>query len=132
VAPLFPFGHGLSYSRFDYSDLKIARARDGGLDLSVNIRNAGSVDGDEAPQVYLGAPARAPAGVSFPVRKLIALNRVTLKTGETKTVRFHAPERQLESWSVARHAWVTPPGPRQVSVGASSRDLRLERTIDID
>jgi beta-glucosidase len=132
VAPLFPFGHGLSYSRFAYSDLKVARARDGGLDLSVDIRNAGRVDGDDAPQVYLGAPAQAPAGMAFPVRKLIAFDRVTLRAGETKTVRLHAPLRQLQSWSTDRHAWVTPAGRRTVSVGASSRDLRLERTVDID
>ncbi len=132
VAPLFPFGHGLSYSRFVYSDLKAERARDGGLDLTLRIRNTGPRNGDEVPQVYLGAPANAPAGVAFPVRKLIAFDRVSLKAGETRTIRLHAPARQLQSWSDARHAWITPLGPRTVSVGASSRDLRLEQRIDIE
>jgi beta-glucosidase len=132
VQPLFPFGHGLSYSRFVYSDLTAKRAADGGLDLAVRIRNAGPVDGDEVPQAYLGPPATPPAGIAFPVRKLIAFDRVTLKAGETKTIRLHAPARQLQSWSVARHAWVTAPGPRTVGVGASSRDLRVEQGIDIE
>jgi beta-glucosidase len=132
VQPLFPFGHGLSYSRFVYSDLTAKRASDGGIDLTLRIRNAGPMDGDEAPQVYLGAPANPPAGIAFPVRKLIAFDRVALKAGETKTIRLHAPARQLQSWSVARHAWITATGSRTVSVGASSRDLRLEQAVDIE
>jgi len=131
VQPLFPFGHGLSYSRFVYSDLKAKRAPDGGLDLTVRIHNAGPMDGDEVPQAYLGPPASPPAGIAFPVRKLIAFDRVTLKAGETATIRLHAPARQLQSWSVVRHAWITPAGSRTVSVGTSSRDLRLKQGIDI-
>jgi beta-glucosidase len=126
VAPLFPFGHGLSYTRFDYSALKVAPAHDGGLDVSVRLRNAGSADGDEAPQVYLGAPSESPAGVQFPIRKLVAFDRVTLRAGETRTVRLHVPLRQLQSWSTDRHRWITPPGRRTISIGASSRDIRLE------
>ncbi len=129
VEPLFPFGHGLSYSKFAYSDLKIAPAADGGLDLSVQIRNTGDRDGDEAPQVYLGEPDDRPAGVQFPVRQLVAFDRVSLKAGQTKTVPLHVPLRQRQYWSVAGHRWVFANGRRVVSVGASSRDLRLERTI---
>jgi beta-glucosidase len=124
--PLFPFGHGLSYTRFDYSGLKVAAANDGGLDLSVRIRNAGRADGDEIPQVYLGPPTAPPPGARFPVRKLVAFARVALGAGQTKTIRFHVPLRQLQYWSVADRPWSTPPGPRTVSIGASSRDLRLE------
>ena len=96
VTPLFPFGHGLSYTRFDYSDLEIVAASDGGLDLSVRIRNTGHADGDEVPQVYLSAPTDRPSGVQFPVRKLVAFDRVTLTAGQAKTVRFHVPLRQLQ------------------------------------
>jgi beta-glucosidase len=129
VEPLFPFGHGLSYSTFQYFGLKVRAAADGGADLSVGIRNAGPADGDETPQVYLGAPTERPAGVQFPVRKLAAFDRVALKAGETKVVSFHVPLRQLQYWSAARHDWVTAPGDRTVSVGASSRDLRLQTVI---
>ena len=110
VEPLFPFGHGLSYTTFDYSDLKVVAASDGGLDLSVRIRNTGHADGDEAPQVYLSAPTDRPSAVQFPVRKLVAFDRVTLKAGQANTVRFHVPLRQLQYWSSARHQWVTASG----------------------
>jgi beta-glucosidase len=126
VEPLYPFGHGLSYTSFRYSGLRVARARDGGLDLDFQIANAGRADGDEVPQVYLGAPADPPAGVQFPVRKLAAFDRVGIGAGRTERVRLHVPIRQLQYWSVTRHEWVTAQGERKIFVGASSRDLRLE------
>lgn len=131
AAPLFPFGHGLSYTAFDYSALKVSPAGDGGVDLSVQIRNTGHAAGDEVPQVYLGAPAVRPAGVQFPVRKLVAFDRVSLAAGQIRTVRFHVPLRQLQYWSATGHGWITPPGKRRISVGSSSRNLRLERDIAI-
>jgi beta-glucosidase len=130
IDPLFAFGHGLSYTTFEYSGLKIAKASDGGLEVKVHIRNTGSADSDEVPQVYLGAPAEIPAGVQFPVRALAAFDRVHLAAGESKTVTLHVPERQLQYWSTATHSWVTASGKRTLSVGASSRDLRLEEVID--
>jgi beta-glucosidase len=129
VTPLFPFGHGLSYTRFAYAGLKVAAAPDGGLDLSVRIRNVGHADGDETPQVYMGAPADGPPGVQFPISKLVAFDRVALAAGQAKTVRFHVPLRQLQYWSEARRRWLTAAGRRTVSVGASSRDLRLEAVV---
>ena len=130
IAPLFAFGHGLSYTTFTYSGLKIEKASDGGLDVQVNIKNTGKMAGDEVPQVYLGAPSEVPAGVQFPVRSLAGFDRVRLAAGEAKTVTVHVPERQLQYWSTKDGKWITATGKRTVSVGASSRDLRLEQTID--
>ncbi len=130
IAPLFPFGHGLSYTTFDYSNLIIERAPDGGLYAQVSIKNAGSVAGDEVPQVYLGAPGEIPAGVQFPVRALVAFDRIHLDPGQTKTITMHVPLRQLQYWSTAETKWVTATGKRTLSVGASSRDLRLNQTIN--
>jgi len=130
IAPLFAFGHGLSYTTFEYSGLKIVKASDGGLDVQVQIKNKGNADSDEVPQVYLGAPAEIPAGVQFPVRALAAFDRVHLAASESKSVTLHVPLRQLQYWSTTKHAWVTASGRRTVSVGASSRDLRLEQSID--
>jgi beta-glucosidase len=130
IDPLFAFGHGLSYTTFAYSDLKVAKASDGGLDVSVSIKNTGSMDSDEVPQVYLGAPSEIPAGVQFPVRSFVAFDRVNIAAGASKTINLHVAPRQLEYWSTAQGKWVRAAGKRTVSVGASSRDLRLHETID--
>lgn len=130
IDPLFAFGHGLSYTTFDYSNLKVEKASDGGLYVQVNIKNTGSLAGDEVPQAYLGAPGDIPAGVQFPVRALVAFDRVRLDPGTTRTVTLHVPLRQLQYWSTADTKWVTATGKRTLSVGASSRDLRLHETIE--
>ncbi len=130
IEPLFPFGHGLSYTSFAYSGLKVEKAAEGGLDVKVTIKNNGGVDSDEVPQVYLGAPSEIPAGVQFPARALAAFDRIHLAAGEAKTVTLHVAPRQLQYWSTKEGKWVTASGKRMVSVGASSRDLRVEQGID--
>lgn len=130
IDPLFSFGHGLSYTTFAYSGLKVSKASDGGLDVSVDIKNTGGVDSDEVPQVYLGAPSEIPSGVQFPVRALVAFDRVHVSAGESKTVVLHVEPRQLQYWSTAESKWVTASGKRMVSAGGSSRDLRVEQSID--
>ena len=130
IEPLFPFGHGLSYTTFAYSGLRVDKASDGGLDVQVSIRNTGNVGSDEVPQVYVGGPHQVPAGVQFPVRALAAFNRVFIPAGESRTVTLHVAPRQSQYWSTVTGKWVTSSGERTVSIGASSRDLRLETTID--
>ncbi|HSZ53563.1 MAG TPA: fibronectin type III-like domain-contianing protein, partial [Caulobacteraceae bacterium] len=125
AAPLYPFGHGLSYTRFAYSGLTVSSADDKGLDVHFTLANTGERDGDEVAQTYLGAPKDPPAGVSFPVRTLVAFARVRLKAGETRSVTLHVAPRQLQYWSATEHGWRTAQGPRALSIGASSRDLRL-------
>ena len=130
IGPLYPFGYGLSYTNFAYSGLKINKVPDGGLDVTVTIKNTGPMASDEVPQVYLGAPRKIPSGVQFPVRALAAFDRVHIPAGEAKTVILHVPPRQLQYWSTADGKWVRATGKRTVSVGSSSRDLRLEQAID--
>ncbi|HEX7728196.1 MAG TPA: glycoside hydrolase family 3 C-terminal domain-containing protein [Terracidiphilus sp.] len=129
IKPLFPFGHGLSYTTFAYSDLQVAPASDGGLYVTALIKNTGAVESDEVPQVYLSAPDAIPAGVQFPVRALAAFDRIHLAAGESKLVTLHVAPRQLEYWSTKDGKWQRAAGKRVVSVGASSRDLRLNQTI---
>jgi beta-glucosidase len=130
IEPLFAFGHGLSYTTFEYSALNVAKSSDGGLDVKVSIKNTGSMASDEVPQVYLGAPSEVPDGVQFPVRALAAFDRIHLKPGESKDVTLHVVPRQLQYWSTKNQKWETATGKRTVSVGGSSRNLRLNQTID--
>ena len=130
IEPLFAFGHGLSYTTFAYSGLKTVKAADGGLNVMVTIKNTGAVASDEVPQVYLGSPGEIPNGVQFPVRALVAFDRIHLAPGETRTVTLHVAKRQLQYWSTADTAWKRPTGSRELSVGASSRDLRLHTTVN--
>jgi beta-glucosidase len=131
VEPLFPFGFGLSYTRFEYSGLSVARAARGGLQVTCTIRNAGRRAGDEIPQVYLGAPRAAPPGVAFPVRKLVAFDRIRLGAGQSATLHLTVPQRQLQFWSTTEGGWKLAKGERNLSVGPSSRALWLEHAVHI-
>jgi beta-glucosidase len=130
IEPQFPFGFGLSYTAFAYSDMKISPADDGGVEVSVKIRNTGSMAGDEVAQVYLDKPVHAPAGVQFADSILAGFERVHLAPGESRQVAIHVPDRQLQYWSTAHNQWMTPSGPRTLWVGGSSRDRRLEGSFE--
>lgn len=132
VTPLFPFGHGLSYTSFGYSGLNAHRASDGGIDVRVTLTNTGSVAGDEVPQVYLGRPkAPLPDGVQSVPQSLAAFSRVHLLPGRSTTVRIHVAPRQLSYWSTAVGNWVVATGDRPVMVGSSSRDHRLTTLVHL-
>jgi beta-glucosidase len=123
IQPLFPFGHGLSYTRFDYSELKVERAGDG-FEVSFRVRNVGQVKGAEVPQVYLGPPSPAP--VSMAPKQLVGFERVELGPGKSEKVKVHIGARQLSYWSTVKHDWVVARGERPVYVGSSSGDIRLQ------
>jgi len=131
IDPLFPFGYGLSYAKFEYSGLKVAPAGDGGVDVTFQVKNSGEVAGDEVAQVYLGAPKDQPAEAQFAVHALAGFDRITLSPGVTISVSLHLPLRRFQYWSSASKRWTTATGPRKVYVGASSRDLRLEEPVTI-
>jgi beta-glucosidase len=127
--PLYPFGYGLSYTHFTYSGLKVQPSKDGGADVSFTVKNAGMVAGDEVPQVYLSAPADAPSGAQFALRALAGFTRIHLAPGASQTVSIHLDRRRFQYWSVKENAWQDALGPRTVSVGASSRDLRVNAQL---
>lgn len=130
IDPLFPFGFGMSYTDFEYSALKIIKTSDGGFDVHFTIRNLGSLPGDEVPQVYQGAPDPKPDGVQFAVRSLVAFDRFSIAPGASRDVSLHVPLRRLQYWSAAESRWITAAGPRALYVAASSRDLRLQDTLN--
>jgi beta-glucosidase len=129
----YPFGHGLSYTRFAYGDLDARVSGDvehGDLAVSVSCRitNTGSRPGKEVAQLYLGDPA---ASVARPPRELKGFAKVDLAPGESETVTFRLDARDLSYWSTTASGWVLEPGEFTIAVGASSRDLRLSTTIDV-
>ena len=124
IEPQFAFGYGLSYSSFAYSDLRTAAAPDGGVRVSIKVKNTGSVAGDDVPQAYLDAPKDRPSGVQFAVRTLAAFDRVTLQPGEEREVTLQIAPRSLQYWSPQENKWVRL-ASRRVEVGPSSADLKL-------
>jgi beta-glucosidase len=131
IEPLFPFGYGLSYAKFRYSNLSVTPASDGGLTVRFAVRNVGKVYGDEVPQVYLGAPENPPAGAQFAVRALAGFDRIGIQPGQDRELDIHVPLRELQYWSKSASNWQTAAGERAVYVGASSRDLRLRQRVTI-
>jgi beta-glucosidase len=129
IEPLYPFGFGLSYTKFELSGLKAQPAADGGVDVSVRVRNVGSVRGDEVPQVYLAAPETKPQGVQFAPKTLAAFERISLEPGEEREVSMHVPMRAFEYWSVSEKRWVKTTGQRTLLVGTSSRTLPLSQPV---
>ncbi len=131
IDPRFAFGSGLSYTVFRYSRLRVARSSDGGLILKLRIANAGGVDSDEVPQVYLGPPLQAPAGIQFALHSLVAFDRIHLHAGEARTVLLHVALRQLQYWSTTQGQWLIATGKRTISAGSSSADLRLTKMVAV-
>jgi len=126
IAPLFPFGHGLSYTTFRYSNLVVAPAASpsGTATASFDVTNTGSRDGAEVAQVYVGAPAN---NYAFePPQQLRGYQRLNLKKGQTAHVSLPINSRAVSYWSGGANAWVPETGCHPVTVGSSSRDIRLQ------
>lgn len=123
----FPFGHGLSYTTFAYSNLT-AEVFGTAINITCTITNTGARAGKEVVQLYVGDPV---AAVRRPVRELKAFTKVHLEAGAHTTVTFQLNARDLSYWSAAHHRWVLEGGIFEIAVGASSRDLRLAETVDI-
>ncbi|MEU7018022.1 glycoside hydrolase family 3 C-terminal domain-containing protein [Streptomyces sp. NPDC046385] len=125
VTPLFPFGHGLSYTRFTYAGLRVTPVDDG-LDVGFTVINTGTRSGVEVAQVYLGpSPDLAALGVDQPRRLLAGYRRLELAPGEPRRVTVRIAARTLSSWDPARHGWTLGTGRRELRVGSSSRAFRL-------
>ncbi|MEU5607693.1 glycoside hydrolase family 3 C-terminal domain-containing protein [Streptomyces sparsogenes] len=126
--PLFPFGHGLSYASFSYEDLT-TRVEDGALHVSFTVRNTGDVTADEVAQLYTRA---VEPSVPRPRRELAAHQRVTLAPGEVTEMAFRVPMSAFAFWDVAQGRQRVAPGLHEILVGASSEDIRLAGTVDLD
>jgi beta-glucosidase len=129
--PLFPFGHGLSYTTFKYGNLKLSARKistNDELTVSVEIKNSGARAGDEVAQLYVH---QEKSSVKVPAEELRGFQRISLQPGETKTVTFPLPVAKLAIWDETVHGFVVEPGRFDVLVGASSADIRLKDRVEV-
>jgi beta-glucosidase len=126
--PLFPFGYGLSYTAFRYSDLQVERTGEHQATVKVRIANTGKREGAEVVQLYLGSPAAA----EEPPKQLRGFEKIQLKPGESKTVTMSLDKNSLAAWDTESHAWKVYPGNYSILVGSSSRDIRLKSAFTVN
>ena len=127
VAVAFPFGHGLSYTRFDYSELAVAES-DGGFEVAVTVRNAGDRAGAEIAQVYVHHGAAVP---HRPEQELAAFAKVFLNPGEARRLTFPLAARAFAWRDVSAGGWAAGGGEVEIRVGASSRDIRAATAVQL-
>jgi beta-glucosidase len=133
AVPQYPFGFGLSYTAFTYSNLRSSAdtiGKDAAVDVSVDVTNTGARAGDEVVQLYVRYPG---SKVDRPLKQLRGFARVGIEPGKVKTVTMRLPASELAYWDTARHAWVVEPGKIELMVGPSSTDadLKLRKTITV-
>jgi beta-glucosidase len=134
VEPQFPFGFGLSYTAFKYSDLEVTpfiisgKGRLTGAVVSLKVSNTGSRAGAEVVELYVHD---GHAKIDRPVRELKGFKRVELKPGESQTVGFTLDRAAFSYWSPETKSWTVDPGTFEIQVGASSRDIRLRAPLEL-
>jgi beta-glucosidase len=127
--PLYPFGYGLSYTPFAYSNLRAeSNVKTGAVSVNIDVKNTGSREGDEVVQVYV---SYSQSNVERPLQQLVAFQRVTIGAGQTTNVKLPFKVKQLDSWDAKKHKFVGEAGEIAVMVGSSSRDIKLKRSVRI-
>lgn len=129
---LFPFGHGLSYTTFEYSDIKLSSNNINDTEtvtVSFKIKNTGDADGAEVAQIYV---ADKEATIFRPVKELKGFKKVFIKAGGEKEVSFEISKRAFAFWNININGWMVETGEFEILIGASSRDIRLSKTITVE
>ncbi len=129
--PLYPFGFGLSYTKFRYSDLEVNERIAGPLDtlhVSLNIRNDGERDGDEVVELYV---TNITSKGTKPIRSLVGFDRVYVQKGETRNVALVVPVRTFRLFDSEKNKYIVAPGEYRLEAGASSGDIRLTKVVKI-
>lgn len=120
TAPLYPFGFGLGYTDFSYSELTVTPAGDG-FDVRLEVRNSGNRDGSETAQIYVHEENPC---VPRPVRELKGFCKVSIPKGQARTVTVHLPREAFAYYDSDSHGWVVNPGAFTIEAGASAADIR--------
>jgi len=129
--PLYPFGYGLSYSKFEYKNVALSRktlSTGESVKVAVRVRNASARDGEEVVQLYASYPD---SKVYRPIKQLRAFQRVAIKAGKTATVRLDVPAQRLAYWDAGSHKWTLEPGRVDFFIGPNSADALLTTHIDV-
>ena len=129
VPVMYPFGYGLTYTTFEYSDLKTNKETYGKNDvirLTFLLENTGAAAADEVAQAYVH---RIDPSVEWPFKELKAFSRVPLNPGESKRIQLEIPVKNLQYWNETNHAWEDDPCRIEILVGASAGEIRLEKEI---
>ena len=128
IYPLFPFGYGLSYTSFSYTDVEAKPAGDS-YEVTFKVKNTGNVDGVEIPQLYVHDPDES---IISPVKELKKFDRISLKPGETKQVEFVLAIPDFAHYNADKEAWETHPGTYDILIGSSSRDIKLNCKVKVE
>jgi beta-glucosidase len=128
VQPAFPFGFGLSYTSFEYSNLKISKKGDFSYEIKLDIKNTGKLEGEEVVQIYV-APKNSL--IDRPVKELKSFSKISLKPGEQKTVTMYLHARSFQYYNTEKKSWIADQGEYEIEVGASSRNIKLKEIIKL-
>src|SRR6266508_2354029 len=129
--PLYPFGYGLSYTTFAYSNLRVSStslSAMGSMNVSVDIKNTGTTAGEEVVQMYI---KHLNSQISRPLRELKGFGRISLEPGQNKTVTLPLNAERIAYWNSSKHRFDVEGDMIQVSVGSSSANLKLSKTIRV-
>ena len=129
VTPLFPFGYGLSYSSFKYSDLDVKKLQGNNVEVSFKITNVGKYPASETAQLYVGDVKNA---AFRPQKELKGFEKVFLKKGETRQISITLKEDAFAYYDLNSKHFVVSPGEFRILVGASSQDIRLEGNVTLE
>ncbi|MEJ2615301.1 MAG: glycoside hydrolase family 3 C-terminal domain-containing protein, partial [Ignavibacteriaceae bacterium] len=129
---LYPFGYGLSYTTFKYSNLKLNSDKiykDGKIEVKFNIQNTGKYKGDEVAQLYIHD---IKASVKVPIKQLKRFKRITLEPNEEKTLSFQIPVSELSFYDIRTNKFIVEPGEFDIMIGSSSQDIRLQQKFTVE
>ncbi|KQB43750.1 Beta-glucosidase-like glycosyl hydrolase [Flavobacterium daejeonense] len=131
IEPLYPFGYGLSYTNFEFSDLKTNKSQysaDDLVEVSFTIKNTGSFDGKEVAQLYV---SNLSSKIERAAQELKGFKKVFVKKGDSEKVTIYLPVKELAYYNTAKKQWVVEPGDYTIKIGKSSRDIQMKTSVKV-